>query len=147
MTSSHTIGQMYVHVLSDCAEIDAQFLSSATPHIVGYMMNWGLFGALVVQVCERLTVTRCLSINVTTQISTILHFQMTELGSNTLSTASHSLKQFKRLSCHTTQSWLLALVSVIRRPLTCSLWLADDPFDKLYRSVFQTLYNHYAHVL
>ena len=58
MASPPTIGQMYVHVLGDRAEINTQFLSSATPHIVGYMMNWGLFGALVVQVCRRLIVTR-----------------------------------------------------------------------------------------
>jgi hypothetical protein len=58
MASPPTIGQMYVHVLVYRTEINAQFLSSATPHIVGYMMNWSLFGALVVQVCKRLTVTR-----------------------------------------------------------------------------------------
>jgi hypothetical protein len=60
MASPPTIGQMYVHVLGDRADINAQFLSSATPQIVGYMINWGLFGVLVVQVCKRLTITRSL---------------------------------------------------------------------------------------
>jgi hypothetical protein len=50
---------MSMFVVPD-AEIDAKFLSSATPHVVGYMMNWGLFGALVVQVCKRMTVIRIL---------------------------------------------------------------------------------------
>ena len=56
MASPLTIGQTYVHVFD--AEISDEFLSSATPHVLGYMMNWGLFGALVVQVCERWIVTR-----------------------------------------------------------------------------------------
>jgi hypothetical protein len=83
------------------------------------MLNWGLFGALVVQVCEKLAIARGLrAYAVKTQMSTILHFRMTGLGSSALSMASHSLKQFKRRSCRTTQSWLLALGLVIHRHLT-----------------------------